>query len=126
MGLSRSETVRRLFDLFNSGTRDVPTDLVAPEIEFVSPLTEVRGRPYRGYDDARQWLSDVQDQFERWEYQVDEVREEAGAVIASGIVHLRGRASGVELDQPTRWIAHFADDGRVARMEVSIEPSARG
>ena len=124
--LGRAETVRRLFELFNAGVDDVPTDLVSPEIEFVSPLTQVRGRPYRGYDDARQWLSDVKDQFERWQYEIGEVREEGETVIATGVVHVKGRASGVELDQPATWTAHFADDGRVARMEVSIEPSEPG
>jgi ketosteroid isomerase-like protein len=124
--LGRAETVRRLFELFNAGVDDVPTDLVSPEIEFVSPLTQVRGRPYRGYDDARQWLSDVKDQFERWQYEIGEVREEGEMVIATGVVHVKGRASGVELDQPATWTAHFADDGRVARMEVSIEPSEPG
>jgi ketosteroid isomerase-like protein len=32
-------TVRRLFDAWKEGPTDVPTDLVAPEIEFISPLT---------------------------------------------------------------------------------------
>jgi ketosteroid isomerase-like protein len=126
MALGRAATIRRLFELFNEGIDEVPKDLVSPEIEFVSPLTQVRGRPYRGYDDARQWLSDVRDQFERWHYDIDEVREEGDTVIATGIVHVEGRASGVALDQPATWVAHFADDGRVARMQVSIEPSAPG
>ena len=126
MALGRTETVRRLFELFNEGIDDVPEDLVAPEIEFVSPLTQVRGRPYRGYDDARQWLPDVTEQFERWRYEIGEVREEGDAVIATGVVHLRGKASGVELDQPATWVAHFADDGRISKMEISTEPSAPG
>jgi ketosteroid isomerase-like protein len=126
MPLSRVDTVRRLFELFNAGVDDVPEDLVSPEIEFVSPLTEVRGRPYRGYDDARQWLADVGEQFERWHYDIAEIREDDDAVIATGVVHLEGRASGVELDQPATWRAHFADDGRVVRMEVSTETSSPG
>jgi len=120
MALGRAETVGRLFELFNQGVTDVPTELVAPEIEFVSPLTQVRGRPYRGYDDARQWLSDVNDQFERWSYEIEEIREEGDVVLATGRVRLQGRASGVELVQNVVWRAGFADDGRVDRMEVSI------
>jgi ketosteroid isomerase-like protein len=126
MTLDRVATVRRLFELWNEGIDDIPSDLVAPEIEFVSPLSQVRGRPYRGYDDARRWLSDVKDQFERWSYDIDEIREQGDTVVATGVVHLQGRASGVALDQPATWTAHFAGDGRVARMEVSIETSAPG
>ena len=126
MAPGRTETIRRLFERFNEGVDDVPEDLVAPEIEFVSPLTQVRGRPYRGYDDARQWLRDVTEQFERWSYEIADVREEGDVVIATGVVHVKGKASGVELDQPATWVASFADDGRIVRVEISTEPSVRG
>ena len=126
MTLDRAGTVRRLFELFNEGIDDVPTDLVSPEIEFVSPLSQVRGRPYRGYDGARQWLRDVGEQFERWHYEIAEIREDGAAVVATGVVHLEGRASGVVLDQEATWLAHFADDGRVVRMEVSTPSAAPG
>jgi ketosteroid isomerase-like protein len=126
VALGRTETVRRLFELFNEGIDDVPTELVSPEVEFVSPLTQVRGRPYRGYDDGRQWLADVREQFERWHYDINDVREDGDVVIATGIVHLRGRASGVELDQPATWVVRFAGDGRIVRMEISTEQSGPG
>ena len=112
------DTVRRLFDAWEQGVREVPTDLVAPQIEFVSPLTSLRGRPYRGYNDARQWLRDVTEQFETWEYTLDEIRPVGDAVLVFGHVHLKGRASAVTLDQDAAWLAHFAPDGRVSRMEV--------
>lgn len=120
MARSRTETFLRLFELFNAGLDDVPTELVSPQVEFVSPLTQLRGRPYRGYEGARQWLADVREQFERWDYEITDVREEGDAVHATGIVHLEGRASGVVLDQPAAWRAQFAGDGRVVRMEVTI------
>lgn len=122
MAPSRTETVRRLFELFNEGIDEVPTDLVSPEIEFVSPLTSVRGRPYRGYEDALQWLSDVREHFGRWEYKLAEVREAGGTVVATGSVQMEGRVSGVSLDQEVTWVASFAGDGRVVRMEVLTPP----
>jgi ketosteroid isomerase-like protein len=118
MSQENVETLRRLVDLWAQGPTDVPTELVAPDIEFVSPLTSLRGRPYRGYDDAREWLRDVREQFETWEYTVDELREAGDAVLALGHVHLKGRGSGVVLDQEGAWLAHFAADGRVNRMQV--------
>ncbi len=118
MSQENVDTVRRLFDAWKQGVREVPTDLVAPQIEFVSPLTSLRGRPYRGYDDARQWLRDVTEQFETWEYTVDNLRPVADAVLAFGNVHVKGRGSGVTLDQEVAWLAHFAPDGRVSRMQV--------
>jgi ketosteroid isomerase-like protein len=118
MSQENVETLRRLIDLWAQAPTDVPTELVAPDIEFVSPLTSLRGRPYRGYDDAREWLRDVREQFETWEYTVDELREAGDAVLALGHVHVKGRGSGVVLDQEAAWLAHFAADGRVSRMQV--------
>lgn len=112
------EVVRRLFDLWKEGPEDVPADLIAPEIEFVSPLTSLRGRPYRGYDDARQWLRDVNEQFESWEYTLDEITNVGDRVLAFGQVSLKGRGSGVTLDQEGAWLLDFAPDGRISRMQV--------
>ena len=118
----RVATVRRIFELWGEGVDEVPTDLISPEIEFVSPLTSMRGRPYRGYADARQWLADIREQFKRWDYELAEVREVADAVVAFGEVHLEGRTSGISLNQRAAWLASFAADGRIARMEVFTEP----
>ena len=117
------ETVRRLFELFNEGFDDVPTELVSPEVVIVSPLSEMRGGPYRGYDEARQWLADVREQFGRWEYEIAEIRETDDSVVATGHVHVEGRASGVELDPEMQWIFYFAEDGRISKTDVSM-PSA--
>ncbi|MGH2924816.1 MAG: nuclear transport factor 2 family protein [Solirubrobacterales bacterium] len=121
MSQENVETLRRLIDLWAEGPTDVPTDLVAPAIEFISPLTGLRGRPYRGYDDAREWLRDVREQFETWEYTVDELREMGDAVLAFGNVHMKGRGSGLVLDQDGAWLAHFAPDGRISRMQVFFD-----
>ena len=123
MSTENVEIVRRLFNLWKEGPSDVPTDLVAPEIEFVSPLTNLRGRPYRGYDDARQWLQDISEQFERWEYTLDEIKEVRDRVLALGHVHLTGRGSGVSLDQEGGWLLDFAPDGRISRMQVFTDQS---
>ena len=118
MSQENVEMLWKLFDVWKAGPTDVPTDLIAPEIELVSPLSSLRGRPYRGYDDARQWLKDVDEQFELWEYTFEEVREVGDRVLALGHVHLKGRGSGLTLDQDGGWLLDFAPDGRVSRMQV--------
>ena len=112
------EVVRRLFDLWKEKPSDVPTDLIAPDFELISPLSSLRGRPYRGYDDARQWAQDVNEQFEEWAFTLDEIKEVRGRVLALGRTHLKGRGSGVTLDPEGAWLVDFAPDGRVSRMQV--------
>jgi ketosteroid isomerase-like protein len=124
MSQENLDMAERLFETWKEGPKDVPTDIVAPDVEFTSPLTTLRGRPYRGYDDAREWLADVNEQFETWEYVLDEMREIDDGVLAFGHVHLKGRGSGVVLDQEGAWLIRFAPDGRINRLDVFTERTA--
>jgi len=101
----------------------VSTDRFAPEIELVSPVASLRGRSYRGYDEARE-VRDVRGQFETWEYTVDELREAGDAVLALSHVHLKGRGSGVVLDQEGAWLVRFAADARLGRMQAFTDHRA--
>jgi ketosteroid isomerase-like protein len=69
-------------------------------------------------------LRDISEQFETWEYTLDEMREVGDAVLALGRVHLVGRGSGIALDQEGAWLVSFATDGRVSRMEVFTDRDA--
>jgi ketosteroid isomerase-like protein len=118
------QTLRRLLELWDQGITDVPTDLVAPDIELASPLTNFRGRPYRGYDDAREWLRDINEQFETWAYTISEWRDLGTGVLALGRLRLEGRGSGLVLDQELAWLARFSADGRISRIQVFADRGA--
>ena len=106
------------FELWNSGVREIREDLTDPEIEMHTPLSSTRGGPYRGYEGVRHWLSDIDEQFDSWSSTVDEMSElEDGRVMVLGTLHLRGRGSGAELDQPMGWLFSFRE-GRILRYEV--------
>ena len=118
------QTLRRLLERWQHGMTDVPTDLIAPEIELASPLTNLRGRPYRGYDDAREWLRDISEQFETWDYEIAEWRDLGSGVLALGRVRLEGRGSGIALDQEVAWLVAFSADGRISRIQVFADQAA--
>jgi ketosteroid isomerase-like protein len=104
------EALRRAFERWNSGDREVDLETIDPEVELHSPLASTRGAPYRGHEGVLQWLADIDGQFEVWELQVDEWRElEDGRVLGIGAIHAQGRGSGVKLDQPMSWLFSFRD-----------------
>ena len=119
--------VKDAFARWNSGVRDVDYDTIDAEVELYTPLGSTGGGPYRGHDGFRQWLRDIDEQFEEWELTVDEWRPlEDGRLLGLGSIHARGRGSGVELDQDIRRIeftvherdrqrAYFVDDRVVPR-----------
>jgi hypothetical protein len=73
------ELLKQAFERWNSGEQEVDFDTIDPEVTLHTPLASTRGVPYPGHDGFRQWLTDIDDQFETWELRVEEwkVRYEA-------------------------------------------------
>lgn len=124
--------VRDVWEQWNSGDRDVRNQLVHSELEVYSALTK---RVYRGRDEVRQWIGEIDDQFDDWNLSIDEVSTIApGRLLVIGGIHGRGRQSGVDLDEPSAWIIEIRDGllagirnyiGREAVERAKAEASAR-
>src|ERR1700676_60647 len=112
------EIVRAIIEHFNAGDRTVPEELLAPDFELESPLSSVSGTPYRGYAGIQEWLRDLDEQFSEWRNRIDDIREVGDNVIGTGSIHVRGRVSGLEIDQPASWVGHFGTDHRLTRARI--------
>jgi len=113
------EIASQMFIWWNLGDHDV-VDYAAidPEIEGHTPLSSTKGTPYRGHEGVRQWIADIDEQFEDWYSRPDEFRDVGdGRVLVLGELHMRGRESGIEFDQPMGWLLTFRD-GKLCRYEV--------
>ena len=100
------ELIRREFDRWNAGGREV--EIFHHDVVFHSGLTNAT---YHGHDGLLRWMTEIDNQFEEWHSFIDELRDAPeDRLLALGAVHLRGRGSGVEFDQPMAWLATFAGD----------------
>jgi ketosteroid isomerase-like protein len=109
------ELVRRAFDRWNSGDREIRPDEVDDEVELHSVLL---GGVVRGPDGFRRWFLEIDQQFVEWRSEIAELREvDRDRLLALGTIHLRGRESEVEFDQPMAWLIDFRD-GKVIRLEM--------
>ena len=71
---------------------------------------QVTGRePYRGHDGYREWVRTMEEAFETWQLRPEAFVDGDDRVLVLGTMQLRGRASGVELDQETGWIVNVRD-----------------
>jgi ketosteroid isomerase-like protein len=105
------QQVKDAFARWNSGVRDVDLETIDPEVELHTPLGSTRGGPYRGHEGFRQWLRDIDEQFEEWRLEVNEWRPlDDGRLLSFGNIHAKGRGSGVELDQELAWLFAFRDE----------------
>jgi ketosteroid isomerase-like protein len=112
---SREELIRREFDRWNAGERRIDPKVIHDDVVFHSRMTNAT---YNGHDGVRRWMAEIDDQFEEWHSSIDEFRDAAEErVLALGTIHLHGRASGVEFDQPMAWLFTFAGD-RVTELRL--------
>jgi ketosteroid isomerase-like protein len=121
MSQENVELVRQGFIRWNRGDRDFFLDIAAPDIELFSRFGSLTGKPYRGHAGVREWLAEIQHNFERFELWLDEVRDLGEEVLAIGGIHLRARGSGVDMRERMGWVIEFRD-GRVARMRFYAQP----
>jgi len=105
---SREELIRREFDRWNAGEREIDPRVIHHDFVLQSALTDAT---YHGHDGLRRWMTEIDDQFEVWHSFVDEFRAAPeDRLLGLGTIHLRGRRGGVEFDQPMAWLVTFAAD----------------
>src|SRR5690348_2389564 len=124
MSQKNAEVVRALVDNWNAGVRSVPTEYLDPAVELESPFSSVSGTPYRGYAGIEEWMRELDEQFSVWRMRLDDVREVGDTVIAVTSVHGRGRASGIEFNQPSAVVAAFGSDHRITRARIYADVHA--
>jgi hypothetical protein len=120
MSQENVEVVRELVELWNSGVRDFTRfpEWLDSAIELEGPLSSVSGKPYHGHAGVEQWVRDVDDQFAQWTFRPDEIRAVGDSVIATGTLHMRGRASGAALQSPMASVHDFGSDHRITRWRI--------
>jgi hypothetical protein len=56
-------------------------------------------------------MAEIDENFESWRLTIGEIREiRTDRYLVLGRVHLRGRGSGVEFDQPVAWLLDWEGD----------------
>ena len=122
MSQENADVVRLLVARWNAGEHapDAIADYVAPSFELESPFSTLAGEPYRGFDGIEEWRREIDEQFSEWRIDLEDVREAGDAVVAAGLVHGRGRASGIGVEFAAAVVAHFGGDGRIERMRIYL------
>ena len=87
-----------------------------PEVRL-EPLRAVHdGTAYHGHQGLQDWLRDMQEDWDEQRVEVLDVRElSAGQVLLEALLHVRYRASGVEMEAPGAWLCEFRE-GMISRI----------
>jgi ketosteroid isomerase-like protein len=110
-----AEVVRRAFEAYAGHDVRAVLELVTPDVEIRSLMTEAERTSYKGPDAVREWLAAVLDVFPDWRPRVLEVRDHGpDGVIAYFDATATATESGVPIHQ-TYWYAARLREGRIAR-----------
>ena len=96
-------------EAFNRRDSEAFGTCLAPDGEIVPARAALEGTVYRGTDAAKQYCAAVDDRWENLRWEVEEVRDGDGWVLALGRIRGRGRDSGAEIDARAGWVAHFRE-----------------
>ena len=111
------EVVQGLFRAFNSRDMAAFLDGLDPDVQWVPILGVLEGRVYRGHGDVQRWVEDLASDWELFEVYYEELRDLGDQVLCLGHWRARGRASGVESEQPGTWLLELKN-GKVVRLQT--------
>ena len=104
MSQENVEVVWRAHEALNVGDIDELLTLCHPEFQLDMSDRVLNPATYQGHDGIRQFYSEVQEVWERYVWEPEELRDEGDVVVALLRTQARGRASGVEIDRNTAMV----------------------
>ena len=97
-------------------------ELTDPQVEWRSLLAVLgEAGSYRGHDGIRQYLSDLDETFETFRTNIDDLVGVGDVVVAVGRIQYRGMGSGVETETPVGWVFKLRK-GKVLQVRAFREP----
>jgi hypothetical protein len=105
--VDREAIIRETWARWNEGVRD-PEAMGTGLAEGFVLQSALTGRVFHGRQGLIDWMSEIDENFGAWNLRIDEIRPVTpDRYLVLGGVHLKGRGSGLELDQPIGWVIEF-------------------
>lgn len=117
------ERFRRGVEAVNRGDVEAGIDVIDPDVTW-EPLRRGVSGVYRGHDGIRRFFADSAEIYESMRIEYTDVRDLGdGRILAIGKLHVRGRASGIEMEVASAGIATYRD-GLIVQWKDFGDPAA--
>ena len=123
MSQENVEIVRRAFDAFNARDVGELVSLSAEDCEWRPFRAQLEGIVYRGHEGVRQFLSDIDEDWEAYRIDALEFHDRRERVAVIGRVSARGRGSSLEIDSIAGFV-HELNQGRIRRVTSHSDAEA--
>ncbi len=115
MPVTNVERFRQLIESANREDLDGALALIAEDVVWIPARSAVEGT-YDGHDGIRSFFADNQENFDRFEPAIDEIRDLGDNVLVFGSIRVLARGSGLDTQIPMAGIATYRD-GLLVRWE---------
>jgi ketosteroid isomerase-like protein len=109
MAQENVEVVRTAMEAFNRRDGEGFGAVLARDAEIIPVRAALEGTVYRGPDAAAQYCAAVDESWEDLRWEVEEIRDGGGWVLALGRIRGGGRGSGAAIDVSAAWVARFRE-----------------
>jgi ketosteroid isomerase-like protein len=117
MSQENVEIMRSALEAFNRRDGESFDAFLSTDAEIVPVRVALEGTVYRGPNAATQYCAAVEGSWENLRWQVEEIRDGDGWVLALGRIRGQGRDSGAAIDSRAGWVAHFRE-GLITRFQT--------
>ena len=122
MSQENVEVVRKTSQALNAGDVDTALSYLASDAEWQVAHEHPESRLCHGHDEIRQYLAEWRGQLRDLSFEVDELMDCGGRVVASGRVRGIGVGSEAEVVVPIAFVYSFEGD-KIARGEEFLDLS---
>lgn len=114
---SNADIMRTALEAFNNRDGAGFDALLDKGAEIVPVRAALEEISFRGADAASRYCAAVEESWEELRWEVEEIRDLGGRVIALGHIQGRGRDSGAGIDARGAWVADL-HDGLIRRFQT--------
>jgi ketosteroid isomerase-like protein len=117
------EAFRGVIEAINERGPDAGFDLCDAEIEFREDPKFPEAQVYRGRDEVVRNFREFTASFEYYRFEIEDLRDAGGdKVMAVLREQARGKASGLNVDRRSGWVATFRDE-KALSFEIYLDPT---
>jgi ketosteroid isomerase-like protein len=109
MSQENVELVRRAIAAFNAREVETLVSLCDPECDFLPFRAQLEGLIYRGHEGMRQFMRDIEEDWETYRIDASEFRERGDRVAALGQVTAQGRGTGMHIESTAGFVFEVRD-----------------
>ena len=120
MSQGNVDLARRAYEAFNRRDLEAFLALLDDEVEIDSRLVAIEGG-YHGHDGVRRWWKDLFDVMPDYRVEVEELIDLGERVLARTGHHGRGKSSGVEVEEQTRFQLWTLRHAKIVRAEMDYD-----